>query len=59
MEIKKAEPKKHSHPPSDPVHVSNSRLHSFNDSYAGFGGPYDSFDGGFGPGPNSAHGGLG
>lgn len=58
MEIKKAEPKKPSHPPPGPAYGSNSRGRSFSDSYAGFGGPYDSFDGGYGPDPYRTHGGL-
>ncbi|OWM81381.1 heterogeneous nuclear ribonucleoprotein 1 [Punica granatum] len=58
VEIKKAEPKKPSHPPPGPAYSSHSRGRSFSDSYAGF-GPYDSFDGGYGPGPFRSQGGFG
>ncbi|KAJ6423697.1 hypothetical protein OIU84_024635 [Salix udensis] len=52
VEIKKAEPKKASNPPSAPSYSSNTRGRSFNsDNYGGFNGPYGGFDGGFGPGP--------
>ncbi|KAL3612221.1 hypothetical protein D5086_003241 [Populus alba] len=52
VEIKKAEPKKASNPPSAPSYGSNTRGRSFNsDNYGGFNGPYGGFDGGFGPGP--------
>ena len=48
MEIKKAEPKKASNPPSAPAYGSNSRARSFNDGFGGYGSSYGGFDGGFG-----------
>ncbi|XP_059666749.1 heterogeneous nuclear ribonucleoprotein 1 [Cornus florida] len=51
VEIKKAEPKKASNPPSAPSYGSNSRARSFNDDFGVFGGSYGGFDSGFGPGP--------
>ncbi|XVF33854.1 hypothetical protein REPUB_Repub18cG0007600 [Reevesia pubescens] len=59
VEIKKAEPKKASNPPPAPAYGSNSRGHSYDDGFGGYGGSYGVFDGGFGPGPYRTHGSLG
>ncbi|OMO83782.1 hypothetical protein CCACVL1_11191 [Corchorus capsularis] len=48
VEIKKAEPKKASNPPSAPAYGSNSRGRSYDDGFGGYGSSYGGFDGGFG-----------
>ncbi|CAN1242561.1 Heterogeneous nuclear ribonucleoprotein 27C, partial [Linum perenne] len=60
VEIKKAEPKKASNPPTSPAYGTNSRGRSFNDGFdGGYASPYGGFDGGFGPGPYRTPGGMG
>ncbi|XWS09626.1 hypothetical protein CRYUN_Cryun39dG0005900 [Craigia yunnanensis] len=59
VEIKKAEPKKASNPPPALTYGSNSRGHSYDDGFGGYGGSYRGFDGGFGPGPYRTPGSLG
>ncbi|KAL8142148.1 hypothetical protein V2J09_015180 [Rumex salicifolius] len=51
VEVKKAEPKKTSNPPSGSAYGSNSRGRSFGEGYGGHGVPYGGFDASFGPGP--------
>ncbi|KAG6663031.1 hypothetical protein CIPAW_03G283200 [Carya illinoinensis] len=50
VEIKKAEPKKASNPAPVPAFGSESRVHSYNDDFGGFGDSYSGFgSGGFAP----------
>ncbi|KAE8075494.1 hypothetical protein FH972_014208 [Carpinus fangiana] len=59
VEVKKAEPKKASNPAPGPAFGSQSRAHSYNDDFGGFGDSYSGFGGGgFGPSSHRSLGGF-